>query len=69
MAVAQAYPDRSDAKNMFDELKNQWGWTGFSTHELKRSHLMARIVALLFNWSSIFTRIGAGDKHGEAITT
>ena len=69
MAVAQAYRDRADAENMFDELKNQWGWTGFSTQDLKRSQLMARIVALVFNWWSIFTRIGTGDKHGEAITT
>jgi hypothetical protein len=33
---------------MFDELKNQWGWTGFSTQDLKRSQLMARLVALIF---------------------
>ena len=45
------------------------GWTGFSTQDLKRSQLMDRIVALVFNWWSIFTRIGTGDKHGEAITT
>jgi len=68
-AVAQAYRDRADSENMFDELKNQWGWTGFSTEDLKRSQLMARIVALVFNWWSLFTRIGSGDKHGEAITT
>ena len=30
---------------------------------------MARIVALIFNWWSLFTRIASGDKHGEAITT
>lgn len=69
MAVAQAYRDRADSENMFDELKNQWGWTGFTTEDLKRSQLMARIVALVFNWWSLFTRIASGDKHGEAITT
>jgi hypothetical protein len=69
LAVAQAYRDRADSENMFDELKNQWGWTGFSTQDLKRSQLMARIVALIYNWWSIFTRIASGDKHGEAITT
>jgi hypothetical protein len=69
LAVAQAYRDRADSENMFDELKNQWGWTGFSTQDLKRSQLMARIVALIFNWWSIFTRIGSEGKHGEAITT
>lgn len=69
LAIAQIYRDRGDAENMFDELKNQWGWTGFSTADLKRSQLMARMVALIFNWWSIFTRMATGRKHGEAITT
>lgn len=69
LAVAQVYRDRGDAENMFDELKNQWGWTGFSTADLKRSQLMARMVALIFNWWSIFTRMATGSRHGEAITT
>jgi hypothetical protein len=69
LAVAQAYRDRADTENMFDELKNQWGWTGFSTQDLKRSQLMARMVALIFNWWSLFTRIASAEKHGEAITT
>ena len=69
LAVAQAYRDRADTENMFDELKNQWGWTGFSTQDLKRSQLMARMVALIFNWWSLFTRIASGEKHAEAITT
>jgi hypothetical protein len=69
LAIAQVYRDRGDAENMFDELKSQWGWTGFSTADLKRSQLMARMVALIFNWWSIFTRMATGSKHGEAITT
>jgi hypothetical protein len=68
-AVAQAYRDRADTENMFDELKNQWGWTGFSTEDLKRSQLMARIVALIYNWWSLFMRLANQDQHGEAITT
>ncbi len=35
--LAQAYRDRADAENMFDELKNQWGWTGYTTKDLTRS--------------------------------
>ena len=46
LAVAQIYRDRAGAENLFDELKNQWGWTGFTTQDLKRSQLMAWIVAL-----------------------
>ncbi len=68
-AIAQIYRDRGDAENQFDELKNQWGWRGFSTADLKRSQLMARIVALIFNWWSIYTRMATGPGHGEAITT
>ncbi len=30
---------------------------------------MTRVVALIFNWWSIFTRMATGGKHGEAITT
>jgi hypothetical protein len=37
LAVAQMYRDRAGAENLFDELKKQWGWTGFSTQDLKRS--------------------------------
>ncbi len=36
LAVAQTYRDRAGAGNLFDELKNQWGWTGFTTQDLKR---------------------------------
>ena len=42
--------------NVFDELKNQWGWGGFVTHDLARSRLAARLVALFYNWWNIFTR-------------
>lgn len=69
LAVAQMYRDRADAENMFDELKNQWGWTGFTTRDHKRSQLMARIVALIFNWWSIFTRMATRNMHREALTT
>jgi hypothetical protein len=63
------YRDRGDAENMFDELKNQWGWTGFTTQDHKRSQLMARIVALIFNWWSLFTRMATRNIHREALTT
>ncbi|WP_031433564.1 hypothetical protein [Methylomarinum vadi] len=33
--VAQLYRDRADAENNFDELKNHWGWGGFTTQDLK----------------------------------
>ena len=46
LTVAQLYRDRGDAGNSFDELKNQWGWGGFTTQGLHRCQLTARAVAL-----------------------
>ena len=34
LALAQLYRERADAENTFDELKNQWGWGGFTTQDL-----------------------------------
>lgn len=67
--LAQAYQDRADAGNMFDELKNQRGWTRYTTTEFKRSQFMARLVALTHDWWEICTRMGTGERHEEAITT
>jgi hypothetical protein len=49
LTIAQLYRDRGDAENNFDELKNQWGWGGFTTQDVKRSQFMARIVTLTAN--------------------
>jgi hypothetical protein len=68
-SVAQLYRDRGDAENNFDELKNQWGWAGFTTQDRKRCQIMGRIIALVYNWWSIFMRLGVPEKHAEAITS
>ena len=68
-AIAQHYRDRGDAENNFDELKNQWGWAGFTTRDSKRCQIMARMTALIYNWWTIFMRLGLPDQHAEAITT
>lgn len=44
-------------KASFDELKNQWGWGGFTTHDLHCCQLAARTVALIYNWWSLFVRL------------
>jgi hypothetical protein len=67
--IAQHYRDRGDSENNFDELKNQWGWAGYTTHDRKRCQVMARITALIYNWWTIFMRLGIPDKHAEAITS
>lgn len=68
LALAQLYRDRADAENTFDELKNQWGWGGFTTQDLARCRLMARMVALVYNWWTLFVRLAQPHKHFEAIS-
>ena len=69
ITVAQHYRDRADCENIFDELKNQWGWGGFTTQDIKRCRLMARVVGLIYNWWNLFVRLARPDKHWEAITS
>ena len=45
------------------------GLGGFTTQDLKRCRLMARFVALVFNWWTLFARLADPDHHREAITT
>jgi hypothetical protein len=69
LGLGQLYRDRADAENAFDELKNQWGWGGFTTHDLHRCQLAARGVALAYNWWSLFVRLAHPDARREAITS
>jgi hypothetical protein len=69
LSIAQLYRDRADCENAFDELKNQWGWGGFTTKDLARCRLCARMVALVYNWWNIFVRLAEPGKHLEAITS
>lgn len=61
--IAQMYRDRADSKNVLDELNYQWAWTGFTTHDRRRSQLMARIVPLVFNWWSLYVRLAVPGRH------
>jgi hypothetical protein len=69
LTVAQHYRDRADAENNFDELKNHWGWCGYTTHDLHRCRIMARAVAQVYNWWSLFVRLAIPERHAEAMTS
>ena len=77
LSLGQLYRDRADAENAFDELKNQWGWGGFTTHDLHRCQLSARAVALIYDqrkspWDncwSLFVRLANPEVRREAITS
>ena len=69
LTLGQLYRDRADCENVFDELKNQWGWGGFTTQDLTRCRLLAGMVALIYNWWSLFGRLADPEHHREAITS
>lgn len=69
LSLAQLYRDRGDAENAFDELKNQWGWGGYTTQDLKRCRFAAMGVALIYNWWSLFVRLANPKARMEAITS
>ena len=69
MALAQHYRDRADSENNFDELKNQWGWCGFTTQDLKRCNIIGKFIALVYDWWNIYVRLVEPDAHREATTS
>jgi len=68
-AVAQLYRDRCDCENGFDELKNQWGLSGFTTHDIARCQTTARAGALVYNWWSWYCRAAHPGARLEAVTS
>ena len=68
-AVSQLYRDRGDCENIFDEMKNHYGWGGFVTQDMKRTAIVAGLSAFVANVWNIFCRIGGDGSHKEAITT
>ncbi len=69
VAIFHHYRDRADCENNFDEIKNQWGWGGYTTHKIKSCQFMARMIALVYNWWNLYVRLALPDKHHEAITS
>ena len=63
------YAERADCENVLDELKNQWGLAGFTTQDLKRCKVMARLTALVCNWWNVFMRLAEPAEHQEALTS
>ena len=68
-SIGQLYRERADTENPFDELKNQWGWAGFTTRDFERCQIMARFIALVYNWWSLFVRLVDRKRHREAVTS
>ena len=60
------YRERADVENVFDELKNQWGFTGFSAKSRATSELAARLLLVVYNLWVLFVRFIEPKKHTEA---
>lgn len=69
ICMPKQYRDRGDAENIYDELKNQWGWSGYSTQKLAPSRIMANLIALFYNWWNLYVRFFDEHHHREAITS
>jgi hypothetical protein len=69
VSMPRLYRERGDAENSYDELKNQWGWNGYTTRKLAPCRLMANLIALFYNWWNLYVRFYDEEHHREAITS
>jgi hypothetical protein len=69
LTLLHLYRQRADVENAYDELKNQWGWGGFTTRDQLRCQVAARMVAQVYNWWSLFVRCADPTRAREAITS
>lgn len=69
LTLLHLYRQRADVENAYDELKNQWGWGGFTTRDLLRCQVAARLVAQVYNWWNLFVRCADPLRAREATTS
>ena len=55
-----------DCENIFDEMKNQWGWGGFTARTLAQTALFAGLSVIAVNLWNVFTRLCDDGTHREA---
>lgn len=67
--VVEFYQNRADCENIFDELKNQWGLSGFCADHMNVTELAARFNVLSYNMWSLFVRFFGCKHHKEAKTS
>jgi hypothetical protein len=69
LCMARLYRERGDAENVYDELKNQWGWGGYTSKRLGPCRIAALLVAVVYNWWHMYVRMHDANRHREAITS
>ena len=58
-----------DCENVFDEMKNRWGWGGFTVRSLAQTALFAGLSVIAANLWNVFTRLCDDGTHREAATS
>ena len=64
--IMALYRERADAENVFDEIKNQWGFNGFCAQNQRVSALAAQLLLLAYNLWNLFLRLLEPKRHVEA---
>ena len=64
--IQELYRQRADTENVFDELKNQWGFSGFCAQSRATNELAARRLLIVYNLWTLFVRFIVPQKHTEA---
>ena len=64
--IQELYRQRADTENVFDELKNQWGFSGFCAKSKATTELAARLLLMVYNLWTLFVRFIIPHKHTEA---
>ena len=64
--IVELYRQRADVENVFDELKNQWGFDGFTARRRAVSELATRLLLLVYNLWNLFLRLMSPQRHMEA---
>jgi hypothetical protein len=67
--IVWLYRKRADTENVFDEVKNQWGFRGFCSQRGLVTESAARLVLLTYNLWTLFVRLMALEpgQHTEAV--
>ncbi len=64
--VSALYRELADAANVCDELKNQWGCSGFCAQRRAVSSLAAHLLVLICHLWNLFARLLEPSRHLEA---
>jgi Transposase DDE domain group 1 len=65
----QWYRQRATIENSFDELKNQWGLSGYTSANFERNQVMALYISHVYNLWNQRIRSEAPSNTAEAIST